>query len=281
MPDANDLIKKFSELKTLPHVAIKVAQLSSDDNSTMQDFEEIIKLDPVLVTRLLRLVNSPYFGLVQKIESISKAVVFTGMKQLRNLVAVEALRNMFKGDDEEFSARKLWLHSATVAILAEMIAKRIFGQDGEDVFLAGIIHDIGLIVENQVAGEELRAACKAFRAGEGNLIDCERAMLGTDHAEVGYLLAKDWGLPPEVLSSIRSHHLSGQKKSLSSVGSILQLAEFMAAKMKYWPIPGPLEPLPADLARHVKNMMANYKIIIRDLPGEMAKAKELYEADAD
>ncbi|MFA6284562.1 MAG: HDOD domain-containing protein, partial [Desulfurivibrionaceae bacterium] len=244
MPSAKDIVRKFTELKTLPHVAIKVTRLVNDDRSTMQDFEEIIKLDPVLVTRLLRLVNSPYFGLSQKVESISKAVVFAGMRQLRNLVAVEALRGMFKGNNDEFSAQKLWLHSATVAILSGMIAKRIFGKDGEDVFLAGIIHDIGLIVENQVAGEQLREACKAFRDGNGPLVECERNAIGADHAEVGYLLAKDWGLPQEVLSSIKAHHLGKQVKSVSSTGSILQLAEFMAGKMQYWPIAGPLEPLP-------------------------------------
>lgn len=279
MPSAKDIVRKFRDLKTLPHVAVKVTQLVNDDNSTMQDFEEIIKLDPVLVSRLLRLVNSPYFGLVQKVESISKAVVFTGMKQLRNLVAVESLRGMFKGEGEDFSPQKLWLHSATVAILAEMIAKRIFGQEGEDVFLAGIIHDIGLIVEDQTVGEQLREACRNFREGKGSLTECEQAAIGTDHAEVGYLLAKDWNLPDEVLKSIKSHHLTGKRKSIDSIGSILQLAEFMAAKMKYWPIPGPIEQLPPDLARHVKNMMANYKIIVRDLPAEMAKAKELYESE--
>jgi len=279
MPSAKEIQRKFTELKTLPHVAIKVTQLVNDDRSTMHDFEEIIKLDPVLVTRLLRLVNSPYFGLSQKVGSIAKAVVFTGMTQLRNLVAVESLRGMFKGNDVDFSAQKLWLHSATVAILSGMIAKRIFGKDGEDVFLAGIIHDIGLIVENQVAGEQLREACKAFREGQGTLIECERKAIGADHAEVGYLLAKDWGLPQEVLSSIKSHHLSRQVKDVSSTGSILQLAEFMAGKMKYWPIAGPLEPLPPELTGHVKEKVADYKIIIRDLPGEMAKAKELYESD--
>ena len=279
MPSAKDILRKFSELKTLPHVAIKVTQLVNDDRSTMQDFEEIIKLDPVLVTRLLRLVNSPYFGLSQKVESISKAVVFAGMKQLRNLVAVEALRGMFKGDEADFSAQKLWLHSATVAILAGMIAKRIFGKDGEDVFLAGIIHDIGLIVENQIVGEQLREACKAFREGKGTLSECERNVIGADHAEVGYLLTKAWGLPQEVLSAIKSHHLARQVKSVSSTGSILQLAEFMSSKMQYWGIPGPIEALPPELTGHVKEKVADYKIIIRDLPGEMAKAKELYESD--
>ena len=280
MSTAKEIVGKFSELKTLPHVAIKVSQLANNENSTMSDFEEIIKLDPVLVTRLLRLVNSPYFGLVQKIESISKAVVFTGMKQLRNLVAIESLRGMFKeGADGEFSPQKLWLHSATVAILAEMIAKRIFGQEAEDVFLAGIIHDIGLIVEYQIVGDQLREACLNFKNGKGTIVECEQESIGTDHSEVGYLLAKGWNLPDEVLKGIKSHHISDKKKAISSMGSILQLAEFMAAKMHYWPVPGPIEQLPDDLARHVKNMMANYKIIIRDVPQEMEKAKELYETD--
>lgn len=277
MPSASEIIRKFSELQTLPHVAIRVTQLVNDDSSTMHDFEEIIKLDPVLVSRLLRLVNSPYFGLAQKVESISKAVVFTGMKQLRNLVAVDALRNMFQGEGEGFSPRLLWLHSATVAIIAEMIAKRIFGREAEDVFLAGILHDIGLIVENQVAGEKLREACAAFRDGLGGLADCERTAIGADHAEIGGLLAGNWGLPQEVLTSIKAHHAARQHKSLSSIGSILQLAEFIAARMGYPPVPGPVEPLPPVLERHVKEMMANYKIIIRDIPAEMAKAKELYE----
>jgi putative nucleotidyltransferase with HDIG domain len=279
MSSAKEIVRKFTELKTLPHVAIKVTRLANDDRSTMHDFEEIIKLDPVLVARLLRLVNSPYFGLAQKVESISKAVVFAGIIQLRNLVAVEALRGMFEGDDVDFSARKLWLHSATVAILSGMIAKRIFGKDGEDVFLTAIIHDIGLIVENQVAAKQLREACKSFREGKGTLIECERNAIGTDHVEVGYLLARNWGLSQDVLNAMRSHHLSRQVESVSSTGSILLLAEYMAGKMQYGPVAGPIEELPPELKAHVKQRVADYKIIIRDLPGEMAKAKELYGAD--
>ncbi len=280
MMTAKDIVKKYSDTKTLPHVAIKVSQLVNDERSTMHDFEEIIKLDPVLVTRLLRLVNSPYFGLVQKVESITKAVVFCGMKQLRNLVAVEALRQMFHGGDEQFSREKLWLHSATVAILAEMIAKRIFGFAAEDIFLAGIVHDIGLVAEDQVAGEALRKAAKAVQQGKGELIQCEQEAIGTDHCEVGVTLARDWKLPDEVLKAIKYHHDSSRKFPLQSITSIIQLAEFMAAKMQYSPVPhAPVPALSESLARHVKNMMANYRVIVRDLPSEMAKARELYQIE--
>lgn len=281
MLSAEQIIDKFQDSKTLPQVAIKVTQLVNDKNSTMRDFEEIIQLDPILVSRLLRLVNSPYFGLSSKVESISKAVVFVGMKNLRNLVAIEAMRGMFKdtGDATEFSRRDLWLHSATVAILAGMIGKRIFGDAREDLFLAGIIHDIGLIVEDQVVGGLLREACRLYKPGEKALIECEQEVIGTDHCEVGGKLAKRWMMPPDVLKAIRYHHQTDKAISPSSVTGILQLAEYIAGKMKFSMIRDKVEGLPTHLVRHVKSMMDNYKIIVRDLPKEMAKAKSLYDPE--
>lgn len=281
MPPAKEIVRKFNDLKTLPHVAIRVAQLVNSEKTTMRDFEEVIKLDPILVARLLRLANSPYFGLANKVESISKAIVYCGMKRLRNLVAVEAIKDLFKdkGPDSVFSRRHLWLHCATISILSDMIGKRIFGFPGDDLFLAGIIHDIGLIVEDQVVGDLLREACRAYDPPNKPLVECEREVIGTDHCEVGMLMAKEWKMPEEVLKAIRFHHDMERKNPISSIRSILQLAEYIAGKMNYSAIPKKIDPLSPQLVRHVKNMMGNYKLIVRDLPAEMAKAKELYEHD--
>jgi len=277
MLTADKIVEKFNNAKTLPHVAIRITQMVNDDKSTMRDFEEIIQMDPVLVSRLLKLVNSPFFGLQNKVDSISKAVVYVGMKNLRNLVAVEALRNMFNDQgDDGFSRQHLWLHSATVAILADMIGKRIFGDAREDLFLAGIIHDIGLIAEDQVAGDELREACRLYDPGKKSLVDCEREVIGADHAEVGYKLAKEWQMPPDVLAAIRFHHHADKVQTPSSVTGIVQLAEYIAAKMKFGVMPDRMEPLFNHLVPHVKSMMDNYKVIVRDLPAEMEKAKSLY-----
>lgn len=283
MPTAQDLVKKFTELKTIPHVAMRLTRLVNDDRSTMHDFEEVIKLDPVLVTRLLRLVNSPYFGLINKVESVSKAVVYVGMKNLRNLVAVEALRNLFIGKENEngFSRKNLWIHSATVAIVAEMIAKRIFGQEGEDVFLAGIIHDVGLIVEDQLVGDLLESACAEYDPAKNTMAICEQEKIGTDHCMVGNLIVKEWRLPSEVLTAIRLHHDTEKKHRLGSIVSIVQLAEYIAGKLGYSPIVGRYDPLPEYLVRHVRSSMSNYKVIMRDLPSEMEKAKDLYEQNIE
>jgi putative nucleotidyltransferase with HDIG domain len=274
---ADKIVEKYHNSKTLPHVAIRVTQMVNDDKSTMRDFEEIIQMDPVLVSRLLKLVNSPYFGLSTKVDSISKAVVYVGMKNLRNLVAVEALRTLFKDEGKEgFSRQYLWLHCATVAILSDMIGKRIFGDAREDLFLAGIIHDIGMIAEDQVAGKELREACHLFLTGTKPLVEYEREVIGTDHAEVGFKLAKEWKMPPDVLNAIRFHHHPDRSPEPSSATGIVQLAEYIAGKMKFSVLPNRAEPLPNHLVPHVKAMMNNYKVIVRDLPAEMEKAKNLY-----
>jgi len=281
MPTAQSLVQRFNDLKTLPDVAIRVSQMACVDSTTIQDFEEVIKLDPVLVMRLLRLVNSPYFGLASRVESISKAVVFIGIEQLRNLVAVEAIRDLFTDHepDPPFSRKNLWVHSATVAILCQMISQRIFSRSGDNAFLAGIMHDIGLIVEDQLVGTDLRKVCMAYAEGSEQLCRYEELMIGTNHGRVGRLLCDQWRFPEEVIIAIKMHHDSDAVEPIPSLTAILQLAEFMACKLGYGVVKERLEPLPSYLADHLKGRMTEYRVLLKALPEEMAKAKELYELD--
>ncbi len=282
MPSSKELVAKFSDLKSLPHVAIRVTQLVNSASSSMQEFEDIIKLDPVLVIRMLKLVNSPFFGLVNKVESVSKAVVYIGMQNLRNLVAIEALRDLFEDETAEgFSRRLLWHHSATVAILSQMIAKRIFGLVGEDEFLAGIIHDVGLIVEDQLVGAELRRACLNYSEGNRIITEYENETIETNHAKVGGLLAYQWNMQDDVLVAIKKHHQHDKVFPIPSIVAIVQIAEYIANRMKFAAVAGKVDPLPAYLKGHMKERMADYKVLIKDLPGEMAKADDLYGDDEE
>lgn len=277
MPTARTLVSQFNDLKTLPHVAIRVTQLVNSDSANMKDFEEIIKLDPILIIRLLKLVNSPYFGLVNKVESISKAVVYVGMKNLRNLVAIEAIRNLFKEDDKQgFSRRQLWKHSATVAILSRMIAERIFGLAGEDEFLAGIIHDIGLIIEDQLVGKELREAAQLYSVGDKVITSYEEGIIETNHCRVGGLLVFDWKMPEGVVEAIKKHHDHDKIYPIPSITSILHISEYIASRLDYGLIQGRKDPLPGYLTSHLKSRMADYKVLIKDFPAEMKNAEELY-----
>jgi len=273
-------VNGFNNLKTLPHVEIRLTKLITDENSTLQEFEKVISVDPTLVLRLLAVVNSSYYGLQQKVSNISRAVIFIGIKNLRNMVITEAIKAIFKPskDDDTFSRSNLWLHCAAVSICSKMISERIFEQKGEDAFLCGILHDIGMIVEDQVAQNLFVQTCKACKKKSRPIVECEQEFIGTDHCETGYMLARDWKLPFEVQEGIKDHHKALKKVSPSSITGIIQIADYIVSKMNYSAMPGMdgmvLSP---SLSDHIRENIAEYKAIIRDIPGEMLGAKEVYE----
>jgi len=279
MPTAQALLKKFRDMKTLPHVAIRLTKLLSDETSTMQEFERLIKMDPTLVLRLLRVVNSPYYGVREKIESIPRAVVFVGMKNLRNMILTTALREVFAKSSYEdiFSRAHLWLHCATVSISSQMISERIFRRAGDDAYLCGILHDIGMIVEDQVAQDLFLETCKAYTPDTKPFTEYEREVIGADHCEIGYLLACEWKLPDEVREGIKSHHNTEEGISPSSIAGIVQIADCIVSKLNYTAIPGMKGMLSPDLATYLRDNIEEYKALVKDLPDEMSKAKELYE----
>jgi len=279
--NAPELIRKFNNAKTIPHVAVRLTQLISSENSSFHEFEKLIRLDPTLVLRVLRMANSAYFALKQKVDSISRALVFIGMKNLRNMIVTEALRDIFKSDSEQtkFSRNHLWLHSAVVAICSQMISERILGQKGEDAFLCGILHDIGMIVEDQVAHEAFISVCETYQPNARPITDYETDTIGANHCELGYMLAQNWQLPFVVQEGVKLHHDYRIDRPAQDIVSIIQISEYIAAKLNYSALPDMTAALPPNLINHIKENMGEYKIIVKDLPDEIAKAKEIYESD--
>jgi len=278
MPTAKGLLNKFTTSKTLPYITIQLTKLISDENSTMQDFEKMIKMDPTLVLRILRGANSPYYGLRQKVNSISRAIVVIGINNLRNMVVIQGLKDIFKDNNSKnvFSRNRLWLHCAAVSICSQMIMERIFGLNGEDAFLCGILHDIGMIVEDQTAPDLFSKVCNTYDENSKSITDYEKEIVGTDHCEIGHLLAKDWQLPIDVQEGIQCHHKIMDHISPSSLTGVIQLAEYITFKLDYSAISGMKAKLSLSLADHIRNNVKEYKALVRDLPDEMSKAKDLY-----
>ena len=278
MSKAKKYIRKFKDEKTLPHVVTSLSGLISDPDSTMTDFEEVIKMDPTLVVRLLKLVNSPFYGLSQRVESISRAVAYLGMKNLHNMAVTDALKGIFKehAKSNVFSREKLWLHCAAVSICAKMVAERIFEANGDDAYLCGILHDFGLIVESQVDPENFFAACESCSDGERKITDCEQEQMGTDHCEIGYLLTVDWEMSEAIQLAIRDHHVSSGDYSPDSLTGILQIAEYITGQLGHTALENVNTELPEHLVTHMQENMDEYKVLIEDLPEEMSKAQDLY-----
>ena len=280
MSSAEDFISKFNNIKTLPHVVTKLSKMIGDNDATMKDFEDVIKMDPTLVVRLLRLVNSPFYGLAQKVDSISRAVAFIGMKNLHNMAVTDALKNIFKEEQSStvFSRNRLWLHCAAVSICSKMLAERIFGINGDDAYLCGILHDFGLIVEEQVATEDFINACEKCGPGD-SLPQIERSHLGTDHCEIGYLLTRDWNMPETIQVAIRDHHSDNEDTPPESLTGILQLAEYLTNQLDYDAIQGVRQKLPPHLLGHIQENVDEYQVLLDDLPEEISKARDIYGSE--
>jgi HD-like signal output (HDOD) protein len=118
--------------------------------------------------------------------------------------------------------------------------------------------------------------CNTFDGNSKRITDYEKEIIGTDHCEIGYLLAKDWQLPIDVQESIKCHHESLNHVSPSSITGIIQLAEYIVSQLDYTAIPNMKAKLSLPLAIHIRENVKEYKALVRDLPNEMSKAKDLY-----
>lgn len=277
MSTATQFLDKFADIHPLPSVVLTVNKLIEDSESTMKDFEDVIKMDPVLVARLLRLVNSPFYGLTQTVDSISRAVAFLGMKNLHNLIVIDALQNVFNAPKKStgFSKKKLWHHSAAVSICAKMVAERIFGINGDDALLCGILHDFGLLVEEQIQPadfDKITSACTST----AHLVTLENETFGTNHCELGHIMACDWNISVTVQDAIRDHHLISDDIQPNSLAGIIQISEYITGQVEHTTLPGITVDISPPLIQHLQDNIDDYTVLTEDLPEEMEKANAIY-----
>lgn len=277
MSTAKEFLEKFSDIHPLPSVVMTVNKLIVDSESTMKDFEDVIKVDQVLVTRMLRLVNSPFYGLTQTVDSISRAVAFLGMKNLHNLVVIDALQTIFIAPHQTtgFSKKKLWHHSAAVSICSKMVAERIFGVNGDDALLCGILHDFGLLIEEQIQPDDFEKICSKCTSTE-TLIALENEAFGTNHCELGYIMSLDWNMSASIQEAIRDHHHITDDMNPETLAGIIQISEYITGQLKYTTLPEIKVEISPPLLQHLRDNINDYNVLIEDLPEEMEKANAIY-----
>lgn len=278
MHPATDFAQKFSEVHPIPGIVSTITGLINDPESTMRQFEEVIQTDPVLVSRLISLVNSSYYGLNQKITSISRAVAFLGMKNLHNLVVTEAVKNIFSKPSQSsgFSKQDLWVHSSAVAICAKMVAERIFSIYGDDAFLCGILHDLGLLVEEHLHPEELSEICNSCQT-ISSMLELEQQTFATDHCEICHTITLDWQMPASIQNAILNHHQISDDIVPSSLIGIVQIAEYICDHLEYQEVKNVKIEISPCLSRHLEDNQDEYALLLEDLPDEIAKAQTIFQ----
>ncbi|HMB30756.1 MAG TPA: HDOD domain-containing protein [Desulfohalobiaceae bacterium] len=221
-------IRNIRELPALPAVASKVLEIASDQDSTAKELSKVISQDQSLTTRTLKLVNSAYYGFPRTVSKITEAVVILGFNTVKNLALSVSVCNFFGGGQGDFDRKRLWEHSVGAAVAATILAKKAMMKSFiEDLFVSGLLHDIGLIIEDQYFHEQFLQALAMSENKNIPIEIAERDILGIDHAMIGKKIGETWKLPSKINNIIGFHHqpqyANGETKKETSVIYIADL----------------------------------------------------------
>ena len=207
MPTLAEVTRRVTGISSLPQVALRVMEVAANPNSTASDLKEAMECDPSLSARVLQCVNSSAYATRIKITNLQHAITYLGIKQIRNLAMTASVSQLFSNAESigSYERRALWRHLVAVGICARLIAMRQRLQEFEDVFIAGLLHDIGIILIDQHLHKYFCDVMASLQDNE-TLSACESRILAFDHCRLGESLAQAWRFPPGVIDTIRHHH---------------------------------------------------------------------------
>ncbi len=188
-----------------------VIETVNDPNCGAAELKSVLESDPALSARVLRCANSSAYALRTRVSNLQLAVAYLGFKQVRNLALTATVCELFRNSEAIGSYRRseLWRHLVAVAVCARLIAMRQRMAAFEDAFLAGLLHDIGIILEDQGVHDDFRRLVLTLQA-DRPLTAQEQGVLGFDHTELGELFARRWKFPGAVITAIRYHHAADE-----------------------------------------------------------------------
>ncbi len=214
------------EIKTLPAVFYKLKEASQDPDSTFDELGEIIGVDPGLSIRLLKIVNSPYFGLSQKIDNIPHAMGIIGVDQLNDLILSTAITDKFKGVPKALmNMESFWKHSITCGLLAREIGRFNNSANPDQLYMAGLFHDIGALTICQRFPEPTRQIINRAKSSKKSLFEIEDEVLGFNHGDIGGALLESWGLPESLVEPVAFHNDPLSAKKYPKETGIVHIAD--------------------------------------------------------
>jgi putative nucleotidyltransferase with HDIG domain len=249
------ILRSVDRLPTLPTVYTKLTQLLRSPNATVKEIGSIISEDQAMAVKVLKIVNSAFYGLPNKIGSLKHAIVILGLNQIRTLVLATSTLQMFQKfeSDHSFDMQKFWEHSIGCAVAARVLAETASLRSPDDAFTGGLLHDIGKLVHVVYLNEEFAAVVGDIEESGVPMIESEQRILGHDHAYTGKELAIKWSLSQGTVEMIAQHHLSDSLNELTKeiavvhIGNILSIAlglgsggekKVPVADMRAWDILG-------------------------------------------
>jgi HD-like signal output (HDOD) protein len=203
----------IAKMPALPVTVSKVMEICNNPATSPSDLNTVIGLDPVLMARVLKLINSAYYGMSQQVTSLVRAIIMLGINTVKNLALSTAVLGNIgrKSDFQALNMQGFWRHSLCVGVASKLIARKrkVDPKSIEEYFIAGLLHDIGKIPMNNALAKEYVETMAVSGADHSQLVSAEKEHLGLDHCEVGSMIGEAWKLGGDILDTIRCHHEPG------------------------------------------------------------------------
>ncbi|MCK4304951.1 MAG: HDOD domain-containing protein [Candidatus Eisenbacteria sp.] len=228
--ELEQLVELLGDIPPMPSVATKILEIANSETVNVADVTRLIAMDQGLTSKLLATCNSPYYGLRQKVKTLSRAVGLLGFKAVRNLVLVHSLP-WNRSARPLFTEQIIRVHAAATAIVARDLAGQTGTADPEEAMLGGLMHDTGRLALNIIMPEAYEPVLRSIYNREGDSIALETKAIGTDHTVAGGLVLEKWSFPEELIHVARHHH--DPPADLNPLTAIVRAADEIALLMNY------------------------------------------------
>jgi len=203
---AEQLVEKVEDLPTIPAVATQVLQLLDQPDVSVEEVADLMLSDQVMTARVMKMLNSPVYKPTHEISSLKRALVYLGLKHIREVALTTSFINAFDAPSGALDISTFWEHSFGVGMVSKLIAEKIGYPDLEKAYIAGIIHDIGEVFLSSFLPVEFQKLLDSIKDKPVKLVDEEARQLGTTHSEIGLCMARKWNFPDAYCEIIACHH---------------------------------------------------------------------------
>ncbi len=202
------ILRSIQHVPAFPMTVQKVMKLLRDEDYSVHEVTDVIKLDQAITANILRMCNSAYFGVRSRIGTLNEAVVYLGKENVMRAVETSGVSRFFKKGSEGYVSRAndLWMHSVSVALLSQILFKRIYLQEQPVLYTAALLHDVGKVILGEYVHKSFDKIMNLIGQEGCSFLEAEEKLFGINHAIIGGKIAEQWNFPEEIITAIRFHH---------------------------------------------------------------------------
>ncbi len=274
MPDIEQKIQEITGLISLPEIYLKVRRLMQDETAEIDDFAQVVIIDPNLSTQVLKMVNSAYFGYPEPVDSITRAINMIGLEELHNLVLGASAMSSLDLPNDILPLKPFWHNSLYTGVLTQQLALKLGLERSDRLFIAGLLHEIGHLVLCAKMPDHAREAIRqSVQSGEP-LHEIQQRMLGCHYGDIGAMLLGTWQLPEEFQALVRSHPVPMSAPDNWLETTLLHLAHAYAGQVTPTPVDADelIEPEPRLLVELMQSQINEAVVTARIVSQQIGRS---------